>query len=123
MSCGRYCAHILINVSPHQHLCCIVSLITLSCTTNLQYLPFLFIFRHSISCCQFVCTPNGTTAQPDYYRRPAKPRERESGWEIISRLSPGARKIRDLPTSKLRSWLIPENRASAFIGSSRGKGK
>ena len=37
ISCGRYCAHILIRLSPYHHLCCIVSLIASFCSTNAQY--------------------------------------------------------------------------------------
>ena len=43
MSCGKHCAHILIKLSPYQHLMsgCIVSLIASSCSINPQYLLFL----------------------------------------------------------------------------------
>ena len=82
--------HILIKLSPYQHLWlrCIVSLIASFCSINPQYLLFLSIFLHAFTvdspidflfCCQFVCTPNGTTAEPDNLERPAKPRERVGG--------------------------------------------
>ena len=51
-------------------------------------MPFLWI-RHLI--CQFVCIPNSTTSEPDYYGHPAKPKEIQydigAGKEIILLIS------------------------------------
>ena len=41
MSSNRRYVHILIELSPCQHLCCIVSLNASFCSINPQYLPFL----------------------------------------------------------------------------------
>ena len=79
----------------YQHQCCTVSLIASFCSINPQYLPFLSIFLHAfLVICQFefVCIPNGMTAEPKSHGRPTKP-QRESEYEIVFRLSPGAHKI------------------------------
>ena len=69
------------KLSPYQHQCCTVSLIASFCSINPQYLPFLSIFLHAfLAICQFefVCIPNGMTAEPKSHGRPTKP-QRESG--------------------------------------------
>ena len=70
-----------IELSPYQHQCCTVSLIASFCSINPQYLPFLSIFLHDfLVICQFefVCNPNGMTAEPKSHGHPTKP-QRESG--------------------------------------------
>ena len=84
MSCGRHCTHILIKLSPFQHFCCIVSLIasfgSIKSPIFAVFIHFNLCFsRFMFSCCQFVCTPNGKTAEPDYQGRAAKANERMGG--------------------------------------------
>ena len=69
-------SYILIKLSPYQHLCCIMSLITPFYSIKS---PIFAIFIHisSISPCFFgFYTPNGKTAEPEYYRRAVKAKER-----------------------------------------------
>ena len=83
MSCGRHCTHILIKLSPYQHPCCIMCLIASFCSIKSPifavFLHAFSIFDFLFSCCQFVCTPNGKTAEPDNYGRAAKVKERMGG--------------------------------------------
>ena len=84
-----------IKLSPYQHLklYCFFDIISF-CSINSRYLPFLSIFLFTFLVdspfdCQFVCTPNGTTAEPDYHGRPARSKEKMGGksfpgcWETI----------------------------------------
>ena len=102
-----------------------MSLIASFCSINPQYLPFLSIFLHAfLAICQFefVCIPNGMTAEPKSHGRPTKP-QRESEYEIVFRLSPGAHKISgtrqrpNLEVGKYQSLII---RASTVFGPSQG---
>ena len=85
-------SYILIKLSPYQHLCCIVSLIASFYSINPQYLPFLSIFLHAFSVFDLsvICTANGRTAEPEYYRCAVKAKERMGGksfsgcWETIN---------------------------------------
>ena len=77
MSCGKRCAHILVELSLYQHQCYIVSLIASFFVLH----AFLVDIRHSI--CQFVCIANCMTAEPDYFGCPAKPKERMSGKSLF----------------------------------------
>ena len=114
-----------IKLSPYQHQCCTVSLIASFCSINPQYLPFLSIFLHDfLVICQFefVCVPNGMTAEPKSHGRPTKP-QRKSGLEIVFRLSPGARKIsgtRQLPNLEVGEYQSLIIRARAVFWPSRG---
>ena len=105
MSCGRRCAHILIIFFslPAPMLYCDFdrfALLHKSPICLLFFYPYFSMtfwwIRHSI--CQFVCIPSGTIVEPDYHGRPAK----ENGWEIVSWLSSGARKIERAPFSASR---------------------
>ena len=65
-----------IKLSRYQHRCCTVSLIASFCSINPQHLPFLSIFLHDFPViCQFefVCNPNGMTAEPKSHGCPTKP--------------------------------------------------
>ena len=68
---------ILIKLSPYQHLCCIMFLIASFCSIKS---PIFAVFIHISPCfLSVICTPNGKTAEPEYYRRAAKAKERMGG--------------------------------------------
>ena len=83
MSCRRHCTHILIKLSPHQHPCCISSLIASFYSIKP---PIFAVFIH-ISPCFFsgsfvvssFCTPNNNTAEPDHQGHVVKAKERMGG--------------------------------------------
>ena len=114
MNCRRRCALMIIQLSPYQHPCFIVLL------NEIPNICRFYPYFSMLFCCQFVCTPNDTTAEPDLPRTPSET-QRENGWKIISRWSPGARKMRDMPASQFGSYSVSLNiRASAVFVPSRG---
>ena len=84
----------LIKLSLYQHLCCIVSLIVSFCSIKSPIFAVLSIFLHAFSVFDLsvICTPNGKTAEPEYYRR-ARPKKE---WVLVrgAALIPSAALIR-----------------------------
>ena len=79
-------SYILIKLSPYQHLCCIMSLMASFCTKKSPtFAGFLSIFLHAFSVFDLsvIYTPNGKTAEPEYYRRAAKTKERMGGKSLL----------------------------------------